>query len=373
MSKIIEEIKNNLRIKDNNLSLYATKNQDALYLRPIVTDYRLEFFKDIDKIIHSLSYTRYIDKTQVFTFNDNDNLTKRIIHVQLVSKIARTIGRALNLNEDLIEAASLGHDLGHVPFGHVGEKILNDISLKHNEGYFNHNIQSVRTLLEIENKNISIQTLDAIMCHNGEFINDIYKPRKKTKEDFFNEYKSSYTEKDIIKSFVPMTMEGCVVRISDIIAYLGRDIEDAISLKLITKSDLPSNIINILGDNNKDIVNTIVSDIIENSYQHDYIKMSKKVLNAVKDLKDFNYKYIYDKANSKERIKKFSDMMNCLFDIYLKDIKNENKANDIYKLFLDNMSQDYINNTSKERMCIDFIAGITDDFLVAQFKKNNNL
>ena len=193
-------MKENMELKC--ISKYATSDSMAIrFKRENDDDIRPAFFRDIDRVLYSTSYTRYIDKTQVFSFVNNDHISKRIIHVQFVSKIARTIGRALGLNTDLIEAAALGHDLGHVPFGHTGERILNDISLKHNEGYFNHNIESVRILMTLENngegKNITLQVLDAIMCHNGEFVLGKYEPVKKTKEDFIKEYKESYTNKKI--------------------------------------------------------------------------------------------------------------------------------------------------------------------------------
>jgi len=180
------QIKERMASHNLILSQYACKDQEAIYLKPTKSDIRTSFFHDIDKILYSLSFIRYQDKTQVFSFTKNDHISKRMIHVQFVSKIARTIGRALGLNEDLIEAASLAHDLGHVPFGHIGESILNEISLNHNEGFFNHNIESVRKLLYVENfgqgLNISIQVLDAIMCHNGEFALGEYHYKKKTKE-----------------------------------------------------------------------------------------------------------------------------------------------------------------------------------------------
>ena len=175
----------------------ACKDSDAIYLNvEEERDFRTPFFRDIDRILYSLSFQRYMDKTQVFSFKDNDHLTKRMIHVLYVSKIARTIGRELGLNEDLIEAGALGHDLGHTPFGHVGEAILNEISLKNGCGYFNHNVHSVRLLMNIENygngKNITLQTLDAILCHNGEIVEGIYKPCKKSKQEFLKEYESTY-------------------------------------------------------------------------------------------------------------------------------------------------------------------------------------
>lgn len=363
-------VKTNMNNHNNNLSIYATKDSDVIYLKNEKDeDIRTSFFRDIDRIIYSLSYTRYIDKTQVFSFNENDHISKRMIHVQFVSKIARTIGRALGLNEDLIEAAALGHDLGHVPFGHVGEAILNEISLRNNEGYFNHNIQSVRTLMTLENsgrgRNISVQTLDAIMCHNGELVMGKYEPMKKTKEEFLREYEESYKNKDV--SLIPMTLEGCVVRISDLIGYIGRDIEDAIRIGVINESDVPKNIKDVLGNNNKEIINTIILDIINNSYDKPYIMLSDKIYNALVELKDYNYKNIYAKANSKEDIENYKMMFNSLFDKYVFDINNQDLTSSIYTCFLSGISKDYLNNTP-ERMAIDFIAGMTDDFFIKEYK-----
>lgn len=368
-----EEIKQNMKKRNLNLSQYACLDIDAYRLKEIEDDYRTDFFRDVDKILYSLSYMRYIDKTQVFSNNENDMISKRMTHVQMVSKIARTIGRALNLNEDLIEAASLGHDLGHVPYGHIGESILNEISLKHNEGYFAHNVQSVRTLMNIENQgdgnNITIQVLDAIFCHNGEILEGIYEPTKKTKEQFLEEYNNSYKDKEILKKVKPMTLEGCVVRISDIVGYIGKDIDDAIRLGLIKEDEIPLNIVNTLGKKNSDIVNTIVTDIIMNSYDKNYIKLSKDVFESLQDLIKFNYDNIYNKANSKEQIEKYKEMFNSLFDLYLNQIENNKKENDIFTLFLDTMNTNYLNNTSSARKVIDYIAGMTDDFFNNQYKK----
>jgi len=168
-----EQIKKNMLLRNMSLAPYACFDSEAFrFYNVIDDDFRAPYYRDSDRIVYSLAYTRYMDKTQVFSFNENDNISKRMTHVQMVAKIARTIGRALRLNEDLIEAAALGHDLGHVPFGHAGERILDEISQEVGEGYFNHNIQSVRTLMVLENNgvgsNITLQVLDAVMCHNGE-------------------------------------------------------------------------------------------------------------------------------------------------------------------------------------------------------------
>lgn len=370
MKKIIYT---NMKKNEKFLSKYAAKEKEAIRFEKQDKDFRSEYFRDIDKVIYSLSYIRYVDKTQVFSNNENDMISKRISHVQMVSKIARTIGRALNLNEDLIEAASLGHDLGHVPFGHEGEKILNEISLKYNEGFFAHNVQSVRTLMNIENKglgnNLTLQVLDAILCHNGEMLQNVYTPCIKTKEMFIEEYNSSYKNKEILKKIKPMTLEGCVVRISDVVAYIGKDIEDAIRIGLIKKENIPNNITKTLGNTNSEIVNTIVIDIINNSLDKNYIKLSKKVFTALKDLIQFNYENIYKKANSKKELEQFKLMFNKLFDLYYEQISNKKIKEDIYKYFIDEMDPCYLNNNSTARIVIDFMAGMTDNFFNYEYNK----
>ena len=373
----MHEIQKQMLKHNDILSEFACNDLEAIYLRENTNDLRTSFFKDIDNIIYSLSFIRYQDKTQVFSKIEHDHISKRMIHVQFVSKIARTIGRALGLNEDLIEAASLGHDLGHVPFGHEGEYILNDISLKHNEGYFNHNIQSVRNLMYIENygegQNISVQVLDAIMCHNGEFALGEYHPKKKTKEEFLNEYQESYKNCDILKTLKPMTLEGCVVRISDMIAYLGRDIDDAIRLKMFKREDIPEYITSILGNNTKDIVNTCVLDIIKNSYNKNYIKISDEIFKAIEDLKKFNYENIYNKSYSSKNRKELAYKFDKLYNKYLEDLIHNNTESNILNSYLKNMSLEYKENNSKERIVLDYIAGMTDDYFISEYEKLNNV
>lgn len=369
-------IKDNMLKQEKLLSKYAAKDKDAIRLfGSLSDDMRPNYFRDIDRIIYSLSYTRYIDKTQVFSNMQNDHISKRIIHVQLVSKIARTIGRALGLNEDLIEAIALGHDIGHVPFGHVGEYFLDKISMRYNEGHFMHNVQSVRTLMYLEDdgkgKNLCVQTLDGILCHNGEFVQEEYRPKNKTKEDFLKDYNECYNDLAYIKKLVPMTMEGCVVRISDIIGYLGRDIEDAVRLGVFNINEIPSTIKEILGESNHDIVSTITQDIIENSMGKDYISMSKNIFTAVKDLKKFNQEHIYNKANSDKDRKKIEDMFNKLFDYLYKILEHPDidPDNYIYKIYLNNMNDEYRNNTSNARIVIDYISGMTDEYFTSEFSK----
>lgn len=368
-----EEIYIKMNNHNQNLSKYACKNELAIYLKPNNKDIRTPFFRDIDRIIYSLAFIRYQDKTQVFSKTYHDHISKRMIHVQFVSKIARTIGRALGLNEDLIEAASLGHDLGHVAFGHQGEYILNDLSLKYNEGYFNHNIESVRNLMYLENYgnglNITVQVLDAIMCHNGEFALGKYEPKEKTKEEFLKEYEESYHNKEILYQMRPMTLEGCVVRVSDLIAYLGRDIDDAVRLNVLKREEIPSSITNILGNTTKDIVNTCIMDIITNSMGKKYILLSKEVFTAIKELKKFNYEHIYNKAMTKEEKEKLKHMFVVLFETYLKDIETNNESSPIIYSYLKNMRKEYRENNTKARIVIDYMAGMTDDYFIKEYDR----
>lgn len=371
------DIKKNMLKNETYLCEFASFNKDAIRFEEEKTDIRPEYFRDIDRIIHSMNYSRYINKTQVFTKPHNDHVSTRMIHVQLVSKVARTIGRALLLNEDLIEAAALGHDLGHTPFGHFGESVLNEISLKHNEGYFMHNVQSVRNMMFVENHgkghNLTIQVLDAFLCHNGELVQNEYRPVKKTKEEFLEQYKACYKDKDMAKHLIPMTLEGCVVRISDVIAYLGRDIEDAIRLKVFDINELPKSIGDILGNSNRDIINTIILDIIENSIGKDYISMSPKVYKAIKDLKEFNYQNIYSKSMTDETKEYLKNGFYQLFNYFLEQIKQKNMKSIIYKEFLKDMDESYLTNTTDERKVIDFIAGMTDEYFLYQYKKIQKL
>ena len=369
-----EAIKNNFLAQEQTYSKYATKSSEAIRFTEINdNDIRTPFFRDVDRIIHAYSYTRYADKTQVYSYKNNDHISKRMTHVQLVSKVARTIGRGLGLNTDLIEAIALGHDIGHTPLGHTGEKILNEISLRELNEYFAHNIQSVRHYMYVENNgnglNLTVQVLDGIMCHNGEILNNKYEPVKKTKEEFLEQYKSAYKDLKTSNKNHPMTIEGCVVRISDIVGYIGRDIEDSINLGLFNRNDLPEEITKVLGNDNKDIINTIVKDIIDNSYNKPYITMSEEVFTAIGELKKFNSENIYSKSLTKEEIECYRQGMNKIYNRYLSDITNSNKESIIYKLFLNTQSAKYKEETPIKRQVIDFIAGMTDDLFHKEIER----
>lgn len=373
--------------KDQNLNIIslALNERETEILSPVATlsvtgvrrfhDVRLEkgyrqtFSVDVDRILHSRAYTRYIDKTQVFYLIHHDHITHRVLHVQLVSKIARTIGRYLGLNEDLIEAIALGHDIGHTPFGHDGERFLSDLCRASGIGDFHHNVQSVQFLDRVERKgkgwNLCLQTLDGILCHDGEVHNQALEPeRKKTFEVI--EKEMALKKENSLTQLMPMTLEGCVVRMADTISYIGRDIEDAIRLNMIKRSDLPKESVDVLGDTNGTIVYHLVTDIINTSFQNTYIAFSQKVSEALKRLKDFNLERIYMNPKIKKKTDTIKTLFGILFEKYLDDIENENRSSMIFKGFLEDMSEDYIQNHRKEEIVRDFIAGMTDQYFLRQ-------
>ena len=323
MDEKLEKIKQTMLEKEILLASFACKSDKAIRLSEEPEDMRPSFFRDIDRIIHSLAYTRYIDKTQVFSFVQNDHITHRVLHVQLVSKIARTIGRSLNLNEDLIEAIALGHDIGHPPFGHTGEKFLNDICKREKIGYFCHNAQAVRVLKDLEDVNITVQTLDGILSHNGEILVNQYKPDfAKTKEKFLEDLDNVFNVENYSKKVKSMTLEGCVVRISDIIAYIGRDIEDAILIGTVKRTDLPYYITRVLGNTNSKIVDTLVKDIIVNSYEKQHLELSKEVFEALMELKRWNNQNIYESNTATKNHNVLQNLFNNIFDAYMERINN---------------------------------------------------
>ena len=376
--KIFSEIiKNECKREARTLNIYACKSSESMRLKqeniPDRTNIRPAFFHDADRIIHSKAYTRYIDKTQVFSLFDNDHITHRVLHVQLVSKIARMIGRCLRLNEDLIEAISLGHDLGHVPYGHEGERYIDEICQKNGLGFFCHNAQSVKFLMELEHSgkglNLSLQVLDGVLSHNGEIIQERYEPDKtKDFKRFLEEYQNCFKIKNYSSGLIPMTLEGCVVRISDVIAYIGRDFEDAIMLKLINRSDLPDEISKILDNTNSTIINTLITDIVVNSFDKPYLSLSGTIYCALKKLMDFNYKNIYKNPAIKDEDFKIRNMFLTLYEKYSEQLMSNNTSSEIYKDYISGFDKEYLEkNTNKGRMIIDYISGMTDTFFNEHF------
>ena len=374
--KIIE----NLNYNQKYLSKNACKADKAIYLKEDEKDIRPIFLRDIDRILHSQCYSRYLDKAQVYINPQNDHITHRMQHVQFVSRIARTIGKVLLLNDELIEAIAIGHDVGHAPFGHAGERQLNRICERENIGYFCHNSQSVRILKDLENKNISVQTLDGILAHNGEMLLNKYEPNyNKSVNEFLTDLEKTFSEKDYSKKIVPMTLEASVVRISDVIAYIGRDIEDAIMLGDIKRENLPEEVVEVLGNKNSSIVEALEDDLIENSIGKEYLCFSDRIFNALKILMEWNYRNIYDKASLNDKAL-LEEKFNKLFDIYLdklnksdykgKKVKNSNitYSEKVLYDFIESKTQEYLENTNVKRIVIDYISGFTDNFFEKEYE-----
>lgn len=375
MNEILLKAKENMVLKEKELSEYACKSENGIWLRKDEEDIRPIFYRDIDRIIHSSGYARYIDKTQVYSFVQNDHITRRVLHVQLVSKIARTIGRSLRLNEDLIEAIALGHDIGHTPFGHKGEELLNNISIEEDIGAFCHNAQSVRELQTMEGLNISLQTLDGILAHNGEILINkyTYNPNK-TKEEFKQDLANAFKIDKFSKQITQMTLEGCVVRLSDVLAYIGRDIEDAIKVGVVKRTEIPEEIVKVLGNTNSKIVDTLIKDVIINSYNKPYLKFSEKVFEALINLQQWNYKAIYESDVANKNYEKIDKLFRQLFDKYLEKIQNGDYKNLKPKGYSEENLYNFINKMSKstdfnvKRAIIDYIAGQTDKYFLNECK-----
>ena len=363
-------------LEHQRLSRFATPSGQGIRRRPKKvsgTDYRQAFSLDVDRILHSQAYTRYIDKTQVFSLIKDDHITHRVLHVQLVSKIARTIGRFLRLNEDLIEAIALGHDIGHTPFGHDGERYLTALCHDHGIGYFLHNVQSVQFLDRVERQgdgwNLCLQTLDGILCHDGEIHNQILEPFIDKSFDKLD--KEMYDKKvDPALQLTPMTLEGCVVRMADTISYIGRDIEDAIRLKIIKRSDLPAASIRYLGDTNGTIVFNLVTDVIQNSHDQNHVAFSPGISDALQTLKKFNLERIYLSPKIKSESKKIHALFEFLFERFLDDLRQERRDSVIFKGFLEGKKDEYVLDHKPEEIVRDFIAGMTDQFFIHQAPEN---
>jgi dGTPase len=358
--------------RESLLSPLAATSADAIRRHNRTSeDIRTPYSRDADRIIHTRAYTRYIDKTQVFYLVENDHITHRVIHVQLVSKIARTIGRCLRLNEDLIEAIALGHDIGHIPYGHVGEACLSALCEEYCIGKFFHNVQSVQFLDRIEDCDLSMQVLDGILCHNGEADDLRITPAPCANWAAFD--KKVQDNADGRRSGPSMTLEGCLVKFADTIAYIGRDIQDAKEIGLIDESmPLPEES-EVLGSSNREIINTLIYDLLENSDSEDEgsIAYSREVEEALIGLRRFSRKNIYDNERlTKERMK-IERMYATLFETYVDDLESGRRETKIITDFIETgwISQRYLETATDAELVRDFIAGMTDRYFAKRFEE----
>jgi dGTPase len=352
------------------------KTQENLYKEASYSDDHLRWEKeddnellpyrtDIERIIHSKAYARYVDKTQVVYLVENDHITHRSLHVQLVSSFARGIAQQLKLNVDLVEAISLGHDVGHPPFGHEGEGYLSSLSEEYGNGPFAHPWQSCRLFSQIEPLNLGLAVYDGFLCHDGGITNPIQNPRfNKTWEDHFQDKQLKISQPDTPLS--PGTLEGCLVKVCDTISYLSRDIEDAISLGILTRADIPKT---CLGNSNHEILKCVGQDIFKNSLGQNHIVISQEVFESLQILREFNFEKIYIDPRLKVESEKICRSYRYLFEWLLKDYEEYSKKSFLWQSYLISKNEAYLATTGNVQAVVDYISGMTDHFFVRTLEK----
>lgn len=339
--------------------------------------WRPAFVRDTEKILHVPYYNRYSDKTQVFSFYQNDDISRRALHVQLVARIARNIGNVLGLNEDLIEAISLGHDIGHTPFGHAGERILSKLYHDNTGRYFNHNVHSARVLDGIIYRNISLQTLDGILCHNGELELQEYRPCEMTTfVEYDSKVENCYVDEQAIGRLVPCTLEGCVMRICDIIAYVGKDRQDASRLGLLKNPTFTGGAI---GTENAEIINNLIVNLLENSYGKPYLKLDPEYFEALRQAKKENYEMIYRNKELDDLYEnEIRPMFGQLYGELLRQAKSRERNTILYRHHISYVKKNNYRipdgavpyeETEPNQMVVDYLASVTDDYFLALYKE----
>ena len=375
MKDKLHEIFKDIRAKHESfLGPKAFLESDAWRSKDEVPDdMRSLFAVDRDRILYSGAYRRYHGKTQVFSFTNliDEEMTNRNLHIAYVSQISRTIGKYLGLNTELIEAIALGHDLGHAPFGHDGEKALSQCCEAAGIGQFHHNIESLHIVDHISRKgkglNLTFQVRDGIISHDGEVHNTLLKPETtKTEDDITAFIQAKKGGKPA--QWMPATLEGCVVRITDTIAYIGQDIEDAIRYNILKREELPQEVTDYLGSTNSQIIETLIKSVIINSYDQDWVAFDDETSHYLLELKKFNYRRIYTDENVKQSNRIIYRTMNMMFDKYLDDIAHQNRQSKIYKHFLDHKAEEYLQKFQPAEWVRDFIATMTDRYYNEEIK-----
>lgn len=328
-------------------------------------DHRMPYKRDVDRILHSKAYSRYVDKTQVVYLVDNDHITHRSLHVQLVSNFARGIAEILRLNLDLVEAIALGHDVGHAPFGHEGEGYLSALSVEYGNSPFTHSLQACRLFSDIEPLNLGLEVYDGFLCHDGGMAGHVLIPHfDKSWDDHFKDRKQKIIHPE--SNIMPSSLEGCLVKLCDTMSYLGRDLEDAISIGILTRDEVPKT---FLGTTNREILGVLAADIIKHSYDKKYIAISEEVYEALRLLRRFNFERIYMHPKLKVESSKIKSSYRILFEHLLSDFQEKNQESYLWKNYLRKRAEKYLSNTSEVQMVVDYIAGMTDTFFVRTLEK----
>lgn len=343
----------------------ASFSKDHCRLEGPEDDHRMPYKRDVDRILHSKAYSRYVDKTQVIYLVDNDHITHRSLHVQLVSSFARGVAEILRLNLDLVEAIALGHDVGHPPFGHEGEGYLSALSIEHDNGPFTHPLQSCRLFSEIEPLNLGLAVYDGFLCHDGGMNGPLLVPRfGKTGDDHFKDRKQKKSHPEL--NVIPGTLEGCLVKLCDTMSYLGRDIEDAINLGILKRDEVPAT---VLGTSNREILGVLAADIIRHSYDKETIAISEEAYEALRTLRRFNFQHIYHHPKLKVESSKIKHSYRILFEWLLHDLEEQKEQSYLWSHFACKRSERYLSQTTSVQMVIDYIAGMTDNFFIRTLEK----
>jgi dGTPase len=364
---------------EDRLSPYAKKSSASLGRKfPMKRDpFRLEFARDETRILHSPPFRRLKHKTQVFLSPDNDHICTRMEHVLHVSSIASVIGRCLKLNTDLVNAIAKGHDLGHPPFGHAGERTLDELLVRQGiEAGFKHEVHGLRVVDKLTNLgaglNLTYEVRDGIVTHCGESFERIVTPDRK------RDLRAIEAIED--RNCFPSTLEGCLVRLVDRIAYLGRDLEDAIKAGIVRKTDVPQSIVKNLGIENGRIIGCFVNDTIANSMDKDAIAMSEEVFEYMRQLKDFNYAYIYQNHDVERKSRKAGMIIERLYEElekvltdsdrgrnagYVQNLVREAPLLEVFFHFIKNTN--FTDETPRWRIVVDYLAGMTDLFAERTF------
>ena len=375
------------------LSKHATRSSDGRATareHPYEPDhFRTEFERDYTRIIHSRPFRRLRDKTQVFISPQNDHICTRLEHSLHVASVSKTIARALGLNTDLVSAIAVGHDLGHAPFGHKGQKCLDAMAKEQGLEGFSHELHSLRVVDELESPyrtlgfpglNLTFAVRDGIACHCGErFEPKLVPDRSKQPEGL----RHALTEHPS-----PATLEGCVVRWADKVGYLGRDLEDAYAVGMLSENDIPKNVREVIGTSNREIIARLVGDICEHSRGNDQITVSDEVLEALNALYAFSDRSIYKSPRVQSHFEQVDTAMKLMFD-RLMEMNEEARSREDGKLFPDrqrftgksgascvDVLSEFLEDdmptwreTKPARLVLDFIAGMTDSFFTSSFEE----
>jgi len=339
-------------------------------------EYRTEFQRDYTRIIHCRAFRRSRHKTQVFISPRNDHLCTRLEHQLHVASVAATIAQALHLNVDLVRAIAVGHDLGHAPFGHKGEKTLDEIAKGCGLSFY-HELHSLRVVDYLESPypehhglNLTFAVRDGIACHYGEGFERELSPDRGKPFDALARME---------RGARPATLEGCVVRWSDKIAYLGRDLEDALTLGLVSRTEVPQEVQRVLGVSNREVISALVGELVRNGIDDDRLAVSDQVHTALNAFYDFNMESIYKAPQAQHAFNQIDRAMRILFELLLDRLQkaqgdldaigsNGERSLGVFRDFL----EDDIRNWEKEKpeqLVIDFIAGMTDSFFCQSFSE----